>query len=85
MLGSRDFADVIALIDGRAELVGEVLNAPLEVRDYIAEELQSLLQAPRIADGLAGAVPSDAASQARVDEVILPALRRLSQMSDFGT
>jgi predicted nucleotidyltransferase len=85
LLGSRDFADVIALIDGRAELVGEVHNAPLEVRDYIAQQLQSLLRAPRIADGLAGAVPSDAASQARVDEVILPTLRQLSQISDLGT
>lgn len=48
LLGSRDFGDVIALIDGRA------------------------------------AVPSDAASQARVDEVILPALRQLAQTAEKG-
>lgn len=79
LLGSRDFGDVIALIDGRAELTDEVLTAEPEVREYIAEEIRALLDAPRIGDGLAGAVPPDAASQTRVDEVVLPVLRRLSQ------
>jgi hypothetical protein len=78
LLGSRDFSDVIALIDGRPELVDEVLAAEAEVRDYVAEELRSLLAAPRIGDGLAGAVRPDAASQARVDENIMPAINRLS-------
>jgi hypothetical protein len=77
-LGSRDFGDVIALIDGRRELVGEVLAAQRDVRDYIAEEFRCLLAAPRIGDGLAGAVRPDAASQARIDEIIVPAIRRLS-------
>jgi hypothetical protein len=77
-LGSRDFSDVIALIDGRRELIGEVLAAEVDVRDYIAEEFRCLLAAPRIGDGLAGAVRPDAASQARVDEIIVPAIRRLS-------
>jgi predicted nucleotidyltransferase len=84
LLGSRDFADVIALIDGRAELVDEVLAANADVRQYVAEEFGSLLAAPRIGDGLAGAVRPDAASQARVDEVILPALSRLSRASETG-
>jgi hypothetical protein len=78
LLGSRDFGDVIALIDGRPELVNEVLAAEADVRDYIAEEFRSLLAAPRIGDGLAGAVRPDAASQARVGEIIVPAIHRLS-------
>jgi hypothetical protein len=77
-LGSRDFGDIIALIDGRAELVDEVLTAKPDVRQFIAEEVRALLGAPRIGDGLAGAVPSDAASQARVDDVVMPAMRQLS-------
>ena len=77
LLGSRDFSDVIALVDGRLELVDEVLAAEPDVRDYIADELRSLLAAPRIGDGLAGAVRPDAASQARVDEIIMPAIKRL--------
>jgi hypothetical protein len=83
-LGSRDFGDVIALIDGRPELVDEVLTAEPDVREYVAEEFRSLLAAPRIGDGLAGAVRPDAASQARVEEIILPAIHRLTAASDEG-
>ena len=68
LLGSRDFGDIIALIDGRAELIDEVLSAEPEVCGYIAEEIRAMLDTPRIGDGLAGAAPPDAASQARVDE-----------------
>lgn len=83
-LASRDFADVIALIDGRQELVDEVLAAEPDVRDYIAGEFRSLLAAPRIGDGLTGAVRPDAVSQARIDEVILPAIHRLSAADSGG-
>lgn len=37
-LASRDFGDVVALIDGRPELLDEVASAPVDVRTYIAQE-----------------------------------------------
>ena len=80
LLESREFGDVIAMIDGRPELVDEVLAAEADVRGYIAEEFRSGVAAPRLGDGLAGAVRPDAASQARVDEIIMPAIRRLSRV-----
>jgi predicted nucleotidyltransferase len=79
LLGSRDFGDIIALIDGRAELIDEVLAAPTDVRDYLVEEFRRLLAMPRLIDGLAGAVPPDTASQDRVEAIILPAIGRLSE------
>jgi len=42
-LGSRDFGDIIALVDGREELVDETAQAPADVRNYIAAELRALL------------------------------------------
>lgn len=78
-VGSRDFSDVIALIDGRPELLDEVASAPIDVRTYIAREMRKLLSQPRVMDGLAGAVRGDAASQERVDVVILPAMNRLAR------
>jgi len=77
-LGSRDFGDIIALIDGREELIDEVAQAPDDVRTYIAAELAGLLEDPRFADGLFGAMQPDAASQARIDDVVVPRLRALT-------
>ncbi|MEA2494648.1 MAG: hypothetical protein QOJ29_2559 [Thermoleophilaceae bacterium] len=73
-IASRDFADIVALLDGRAELTTEVAAAPGDVRRYLGEEVRRLLDAPRLLDGLAGAMRPDPASQQRVDDVILPAL-----------
>lgn len=77
-LGSRDFADIVALVDGREELVDEVAQAPSDVRVYISAELADLLGEPRFADGLFGALRPDPASQARADAIILPRLRALT-------
>jgi len=73
-LGSRDFADIIALVDGREELAGEVQTAPSEVRTYIAQELADLRSDARFLDGVYGGLPPDAASQARAEAVVLPRL-----------
>jgi len=77
-LGSRDFGDIIALIDGREELVDEVAQAPADVRDYIAAELRDLLAEPRFSDGLFGALRPDAGSQARADSFVMPRLTSLT-------
>lgn len=76
-LGSRDFGDIIALVDGREELVNEVAHAPDDVRTYSAAELADLLEDPRFADGLFGALHPDAASQARAEAIVMPRLRAL--------
>ncbi len=77
-LGSRDFADIIALVDGREELVDEVAQAPADVRNYASAELTDLLRDPRFADGLFGALQPDSTGQARADAIILPRLRAIS-------
>jgi hypothetical protein len=80
-LGSRDFADIIALVDGREELVDEVAAADQDVRRYVAREVSLLLAAPRIADGLFGAMRADPASQQRAESVVLHALRSIASAS----
>jgi len=77
-LASRDLGDIIALVDGRQELVGEVGDAAPELRAYLEEELALLLGHPRFPDGVFGALAPDAASQARADAVVLPRLREMS-------
>jgi predicted nucleotidyltransferase len=78
-LGSRDFADIIALIDGREELVDEVVRADGDLRRYLAEEVGALLAAPRFEYGLYGSMLPDAASQERADTVVLPALGAIAE------
>ena len=43
---SHDLEDVINLVDGREELAGEILAAATDVRAYIAEQFQTLLEHP---------------------------------------
>jgi hypothetical protein len=76
-LASRDFADIIAIVDGREDLVDEVAQGPTAVRDFIASELGDLLEDPRFADGLFSALLPDAASQTRADAIVIPRLRAL--------
>lgn len=77
-LGSRDFGDIIALVDGREELVAEVADSSDDARGYIASELGRLLAHPRFLDGLFGALRPDVASQARAEAIVLPRLREMT-------
>lgn len=68
--GSHDLEDVIAVVDGRPEIVEEVRRAPSEVRTYIGSEMRLLLSMRAFVDGLGGFLLPDPASQER-----LPILR----------
>lgn len=43
-LGSHDLEDIINVVDGRPALLDEVQAAPSEVRSYLSEQFQALLQ-----------------------------------------
>jgi predicted nucleotidyltransferase len=72
--GSRDLEDLLTVIDGREALVAEVTAAAPEMRRYLRDSLARLLASSAFRDVLSAALPSDAASQAR-----LPMLRRKLQ------
>ncbi len=76
-LGSRDFGDIIALIDGREELVAEVRESEPELRSYLASEITRLREHPRFREGVAGALRADFASQARARAVVRPRIEQL--------
>ncbi len=63
---SHDIEDVIAVLDGRPELVSEIQQSDETLRAYLAERFTGLLKEPRFLDALPGHLPGDAASQARV-------------------
>jgi hypothetical protein len=72
--------DVIAVVDGRAELRGEVAASGTAVRQYIATRLRRLLGTPSFVEALPGHLPGDPASQARLPLVVA----RLRELADLG-
>jgi hypothetical protein len=74
-LGSHDLEDVVLLVDGREELVGEVGAMPADLRAYLSSECAALLAEPRFIDSVFGFLRPDAASQARAEAIVLPRLR----------
>ncbi len=65
IVASHDLEDIIAVVDGRSEIVSEVAAAATDVRHYIASELRTLLETRDFTEALAGFLLPDAASQGR--------------------
>ena len=76
--GSHDLEDVIAVVDGRPELLREVAEAPDDVRSYIASEARELLGTRAFIDALPGFLLPDSASQGRLP-LLLERLERVSK------
>jgi hypothetical protein len=64
-MGSRDLEDVIAVVDGRAALVGEIQAARNDFRSYLAQEVAQLCGAREFLDALQGHLPPDKAGTER--------------------
>ncbi|MEX2195965.1 MAG: nucleotidyl transferase AbiEii/AbiGii toxin family protein [Thermoleophilaceae bacterium] len=76
-LASQDFADIVALIDGREELVGEVRTAPRELGEYVADQLGKLVEGGRLLDGVYAQLRADEVSQRRAEEVVMARVQEL--------
>jgi|GEM_PF-4904310 len=50
---SRDFGDIIRVVDGRAAIANEVLKAREDLRSYLLHEFAALLKEPYIRDAVA--------------------------------
>lgn len=75
---SHDLEDIVAVVDGRAELPGEVATAPADVRTYIGDTMRHLLETAEFVEALPGFLLPDAASQAR-RQMVLEQLRSLAE------
>jgi predicted nucleotidyltransferase len=81
-LRSHDLEDIIRLVDGRVEIVGEVESTTPEVRSFLAEEIATLLDQPRFLDAIDGTVigfgGSGSGGDERVDVIVVPRFRALA-------
>ena len=68
-LFSHDLGDLISVIDGRDELFVECRAQPEELKIYLRECFRRLLETQAFLDALAGHLPGDSASQARLPDL----------------
>jgi hypothetical protein len=76
-LSSHDLEDLIAVVDGRPELVNELRSASGDVRSYIAGAICQMLKTNAFLDALPGHLMTDAASQGRISILV----QRLTDIS----
>jgi hypothetical protein len=79
-LFSHDLGDLLALIDGREELINECIACSSEFKGYLRIEIGRLLSVPAFMQALHGHLPGDSASQERVPDLIRK-LERLSKLN----
>lgn len=63
--GSRDLEDIIAIVNGRVELIQEVMSSSEKLRKYISAELSILLEDRLFIEVIPGHLPQDEANQQR--------------------
>ena len=68
-MASHDLEDIVAVVDGRDELIAELRASEQALREFIATRIGQMLARPAFLEALPGHLPPDSASQARLPEV----------------
>lgn len=69
-LASHDIEDIVAVLDGRREIVQEIERAPPALVKELSDRFQKLSKERRFIDAVSGHMPTDGASQARVSTIL---------------
>ena len=77
---SHDIEDIIAVVDGRQELLDEVRNADTTLVNELSKRFTKLLQDDRFVDSVSGHMPTDETSQARV-HISLEIISEISKLA----
>lgn len=62
--------DIVAVLDGRSEVVDEVGRSAAPLRQFLREAFASFLGQKAFMEGISGHLPPDAANQARAPLVL---------------
>ena len=77
---SHDIEDMVAVLDGRPEIVEETIAADEQLRQHLAQRFTALLADKRFLAALHGHLPADPVSQRRVD-ILLERLNAIAGAS----
>jgi predicted nucleotidyltransferase len=67
---SHDIEDIVAVVDGRPELISEIAGSDADVRSYLGEEVDALLGDIAFTSTLNYHLPGDEANQLRIPEIL---------------
>jgi predicted nucleotidyltransferase len=67
---SHDMEDIVAVLDGRPEIVDEVKQADKALREHLTARFTALLSIRNFVEVLSGHLPGDAASQVRTPLIL---------------
>jgi hypothetical protein len=74
---SHDIEDIIALLDGRPEIIDEVGSAAPGLASEIADRFSEMLEDGSFSDAVSGHMPTDVTSQTRVN-IILDTISKIA-------
>ena len=77
-ISSHDIEDIIAVLDGRPEIIDDVKQAEPDLVRALSGRFQQLLQDDRFSDSVSGHMPTDETSQARV-LIILGIIKKIAE------
>lgn len=77
-LASHDLEDMITLINGRKELLNEILTAPADLRSFLADTFSGFLANPDFVESISGHLLPDKASQGRFP-LIMQRMKSISE------
>ena len=78
LLASHDLEDIISVIDGRDQALHEIVEAPVELRSYLAAECKALLQMKDF-EYLLPAIVNDGDSPPLRADMVLQRLRSITE------
>jgi hypothetical protein len=78
-LVSHDMEDIVAVLDGRPEVVEEIGQARITLRRLLARGFRGLLENHRFREARSGHLPPDRASQSRGPTI----LSRMKQIAEL--
>jgi hypothetical protein len=76
---SKDMEDIISILDGRPEIIDEILHSAEELRSYLSDTFSELLNKRHFTDALPGHLLPDKASQSRLP-IILSRIDSISKI-----
>jgi hypothetical protein len=71
--------DVVAVLDGRQEVITDIAHAGPVLRTHLVERFQKLLRDSRFVDALSGHLPGDEGSQGRMP-LLMERIQRIAEI-----
>lgn len=82
-MASHDMEDIITIIEGRLELINEVKESEINLKDFLAEKFQHFLKSEAFLEALPGHLPPDPVSQARMPKITAH-MEEIATISNMG-